>query len=263
MPGLLFAVLLAVQSPQQPPPAPGAAPPSISQVSPNAVRLRPDADKNVTALGRDAATDPDASAGWDAYQRGDLETARARLAVAAARPNARPWTLYALGQSDYALAHFDEAVAQWERVRAGVPDFEPVYFDLVDGYLQRKDYPKAARVLLDASRRWPRDADVFNALGVVDITGGALPDAINAFEKATKVAPDEPVGYFNLARALEARYVRARTRMRVGVQRTWAIGNADDRKNAIANYQRCAALGGPYVDAARTALKRLGASTSK
>ena len=84
-----------------------------------------------------------------------------------------------------ALARFGDAVAQWERVRVSVPEFEPVYFDLVDGYLQQKAYPKAARVLLDAAGRWPRDADVLNALGVVDITGGALADAINAFDAAT------------------------------------------------------------------------------
>ena len=35
--------------------------------------------------------------------------------------------------------------------------------------------------------------------------GGALADANNAFDAATKIAPEEPTGYFNLARALEAR----------------------------------------------------------
>ena len=46
---LLIALLLISQATS---PAPGAAPPSVSQVSPNAVRLRPDADKNVVALER-------------------------------------------------------------------------------------------------------------------------------------------------------------------------------------------------------------------
>ena len=95
----------------------------------NAVRLRPDADAHVTALGKDANTNPDAGAGWDTYRRGNLEGARTRLAAAVTHPGARPWVRYALGQADWALAHVDDAIAQWEQVRKDVPDFEPVYFD--------------------------------------------------------------------------------------------------------------------------------------
>ncbi len=239
-------------------PALPAVPPSA-----NAVRLRPDVDKHVTALGKDANADPDAGAGWDAYQRGDLDGARTRLAAAVTHPGARPWVRYALGQADYALAHVDDAIAQWEQVRKDVPAFEPVYFDLVDGYLQRTNFPKAAQVLLDAAKHWPKDPDVLNALGVVDITGGALADAINAFAAATQIAPNDAVGHFNLARALEARYLRVRSRTGHGVTQMQLINSSRDREDAIKHYRRALAIGGPYADAARTALKRLAASAPK
>src|SRR4030095_13236202 len=135
-------------------------------------RLRPDAAKHVETLSPASATDTDAEAmaGWAAYQRGDVESAPESLSRAASRATAHPWVFYALGQSDYALGHFVPAVAAWERVRSTTPEFKPVYFDLVDAYLQIKDYDKATRVLRDGERRWRRDAELLNALGVVHVT---------------------------------------------------------------------------------------------
>src|SRR6185312_10126854 len=135
------------------------------------LHIRPDASKHVDALAG-GATDTDASAVWTAYQRGDLESARLALTAAAARPGARPWVQYALGQAQYALRDYTGAIASWERVRTSAPEFEPVYFDLVDGYIQVKDPDKAIRVLHDAKRRW-KDSEVDNALGVVQAARGS------------------------------------------------------------------------------------------
>jgi tetratricopeptide (TPR) repeat protein len=174
--------------------------------------------------------------------------------VAAARPSAHAWVHYALGQASYALARYADAVAAWEKVRTAAPEFEPVYFDLVDGYLQVKDYDQAIRVLRDAKGRWPRDPEVINALGVVQTTRGALDDAIKSFQEAVAVAPADTIGYFNLGRAFEMRY--ARTRRWVQQIRQW-VSNEADRKAAIENYERYLAAGGPYADSAREGLARL------
>jgi tetratricopeptide (TPR) repeat protein len=216
--------------------------------------LRPSAGAHVTELAADRARDADAAAGWDAYQRGDLETARASLSVVAAHASAHPWVHYALGQASYALARHSEAVAAWETVRAAAPDFEPVYFDLVDGYMQAKEYDQAIRVLRDAKQRWPRDPEVLNALGVVQTTRGALDDAIRSFEEAATVAPNEATSYFNLGRAFEMRY--ARTRRWVQQLRQW-VANEADRKAAIDHYERYLTFGGPYADSARQGVTRL------
>jgi tetratricopeptide (TPR) repeat protein len=216
--------------------------------------LRPAAGAHVTELAADRDRDADATAGWDAYQRGDLETARASLSVAAARSSVHPWVHYALGQASYALARHAEAVAAWEQVRTAAPDFEPVYFDLVDGYMQAKEYDQAIRVLRDAKQRWPRDPEVFNALGVVQTTRGALDDAIKSFEEAAAVAPNDATSYFNLGRAFEMRY--ARTRRWVQQLRQW-VANEADRKAAIDQYERYLSFGGPYADSARQGVTRL------
>jgi VWFA-related protein len=230
-------------------------------------RLRPDAAKHVATLsplsvgteeerrGDGAATqDADAIEGWAAYQRGDVESARASLSRAVSRPAAHPWVFYALGQSDYALGHFADAATAWERVRSAAPDFKPVYFDLVDGYLQLKEYDKATRVLRDGDRRWRRDTELLNALGVVQVTRGALDDAVKSFEEAAGSNPADAVSYFNLAKACELRYWKFRRF--VSQTRQW-IANGNDRNRAIDNYRKYLELGGPLEAAAREGLARL------
>jgi len=64
--------------------------------------------------------------------------------------------------------------------------------------------------LREGASSWPKDPDIFNALGVVQTTRGALPDAIASFKEAIRVAPEETVSYFNPGRALGLRYLRTR-----------------------------------------------------
>ncbi|HXG72089.1 MAG TPA: VWA domain-containing protein, partial [Gemmatimonadaceae bacterium] len=92
-----------------------------------AVRLRPDSEGRVNALSAlDTMVTSDlAKIGWEAYQRGDVETAMSSLSKAALKPDVRPWVLYALGMSQAALGRQAEALASWERVRQAAPDFEP------------------------------------------------------------------------------------------------------------------------------------------
>jgi len=218
------------------------------------IRARPDAGKHVDTLLKGESQDAAAKAGWDAYQRGDLETARASLTVAAASPSARPWVHYALGLSDYALHGFHESAAEWEMVKEVAPEFEPVYFDLVDSYLQLRDPDQAVRTLLAAQARWPRDPDVFNALGVVQTSRGAIDDAVKSFQQAVTVAPQEAVGFFNLGHALEMRYYRSRRY--IEQLRSW-VSNDRDRRDAIENYQKYVSMGGPLEQSAQEGLTRL------
>jgi VWFA-related protein len=234
---------------------------TVSRPSPTAstastpTRLRPDALTHVETLVKDAPVNAAATTGWEAYQRGDLERARASLAVAAAGGSARPWVHYALGQAQYGLKDYAGAVAAWERVRDTTPEFEPVYFDLVDGYLQQKEYDKAIRVMRDARGRWPLDPEVVDALGVAQIWRGALDAAVESFEQAITLSPSDATRYFNLGKALELRY-RA-SRRYVQQLRSW-VANENDRTNAIINYQRYLAIGGPLDNASREGLIRLG-----
>jgi len=241
-------------------PAPAPTPAATGTIVPNAAttnaeafHLRPNAAQHVEALAANAP-DHDADKGWSAYQRGDVEGARASLAVAATRPTARPWVRYALGQANYALGRYQDAVGEWEKVKTDAPEFEPVYFDLVDGYIQVRDPDRAIRTLRDAEQRWPNDVEVFDALGVVQVTRGALDDAVKSFEKAIALAPKEAVTYFNLAKTFELRYQR--TRHYVTQTRTW-VSNKADLESAIANYKRYLEIGGPLADSAREGLTRL------
>jgi VWFA-related protein len=217
-------------------------------------RLRPDGARHVDLLLSTDRNDNPATAGWAAYQRGDVTTARAALKSAAASPSARPWVHYALGMAEYALGEFNAAIGEWETVRRRVADFEPVYFDLVDALLQLKEHDQAIRVLRAARDRWPHDVEVYNALGVIQTVRGVLDDAIKSFQEAITTAPEEATSYFNLARALEMRYVRSRRY--VQQLRAW-VTNEQDRAGAIENYRRYLQRGGPFASQAQDGLTRL------
>ena len=149
---------------------------------------------------------------------------------------------------------FQDAARSWETVRGRAPDFEPVYFDLVDAYLQLKEHGVAIRVLQSAVQRWPDDSELFNALGVVQTSRGTLDDAVKSFQQAIDKAPEDGIGYFNLAKVLELRYNRSRRY--VQQTRTWVASSAD-HDGAIENYKRYLQIGGPFADAAREGLTRL------
>lgn len=220
-----------------------------------AVRARIDTGAMVLALGKEPArADTPASRGWSAYERGDVETASRELGEAARSAGARPWVLYALGLSQFALHRYAEAAQSWERVRRDVPGFEPVYFNLADAYTLQHEDGTALKVLRDGEGRWPEDAEVANAIGVIHVRRGALDAAIASFERATKVAPADGLGYFNLARTHQMRLLKAQRYDRH--MEKW-IGGDDDRRRAIANFEKYLQIGGAYERQAREALAAL------
>ena len=220
------------------------------------VRLRPDAGKRIEELsaGEMASADALARRGWEAYQRGDVEAAIGPLGEASAKPDVRPWVLYTLGLSQAALGRAREAAASWERVRQAAPEFSAVYIDLADTYVQLSDATRALDVLRDAERRWPRDPDVHNAIGVIHVRRGALDEAIEAFSRAAAAAPSEPLAYFNLGRAYELRF--ARGQRFVSSQRRWTSSD-EDRRRAAEAYEKYLEIGGPYTTQAAEAISRL------
>jgi tetratricopeptide (TPR) repeat protein len=253
------ADVAALPPPTTPPPAPPAdlesAP--VPTVAP-AITLRPDTETRVRALAdREEDTGearPLASEGWDRYGRGDLEGAARTLGEAAGLPGAAPWVLYALGFAQFGLGQAGEAAQSWERVRRAVPEFEAVYFDLADAYLQQSDPGQAIRVLRAAESRWPADPEVLNALGTVQVHREALGDAIETFQNAIDAQPEDALAYFNLARTYELRYYKMR---RFSTPTTRWMDNPADAKKALENYEAYLKLGGRYEEQARSAVERL------
>lgn len=203
----------------------------------------------VDASGRDAGAE-----GLRAYQRGDIEAALPLLERAAAAPGAPAWVHYALGFSYIGVNKPKDAVASWERVVEAAPEFAPVYYDLATTYAQVKDFNGALSVLRTAARRWPADPEVHNATGVVLTRRGDLDGAVDAFERAVKAEPSNPVSLLNAGRAYELRFMRDRRWL---ASQKRFVGPQEDRAQAKAYYERCAALGGPYAEQAQEALERL------
>jgi tetratricopeptide (TPR) repeat protein len=223
------------------------------------ITLRPDSASRVRELAsgtpETGAAKQLASDGWDRYGRGDLEGAE-RLLGQAVGQGAAAWVSYALGFAQVGVRKPQEAVKSWERVRAAAPEFEPVYLDLADVYVQLNDSDRAIETLRAAERRWPTDVDVLNALGTVQVRRNTLTDAIETFEKAAKANPKDPLAFFNLARTCELRYFSLRRFSRPTSR--W-VDNPELLNKAIENYEMCLTLGGPYETDARAAIDRLRA----
>lgn len=255
----------AAENPAAAPVTPGAiVKPAAGAMATGAApttRLRPDAEAAVKALAADesaSVANAEAKQGWDAYQRGDVETALPLLQSAAAKPDARPWVWYTLGLSQFALGRARDAATSWERVRAAAPGFEAVYMDLADAYIQLSEQSNALAILREAEKRWPADPDVHNAIGVIHVSRGALDRAIEAFSHAAKSAPEDPLAYFNLGRAYELRYHRSRrfvSSIRGSTDR-W-VADEKDRQAAIENYEKHVKMGGPHAAQAAEAISML------
>lgn len=244
------------------------APPVLENVRPlevtdtsGLVAVRPDAPTQVAALANrvtagPATADSDGAArdGWNAYQRGDLDGAADRLSAAVRAGSPRPWVWYALGFAEMARGRPRESAEAWERVRASVPEFKPVYFDLADAFLRQRRSADALRVLEDADRRWPGDVDVLNALGAIHVGRGSIDAGITWFERALAANADDAMTHFNLGKSFELRYVRSARFVRA--TRQW-YRDAKARERAAVHYERHIALGGTLAAEARDGLRRL------
>ena len=240
-------------------PVPGASVVLATTETSTSVRTRIDGGKMVAALRSAGSKDPaykssPAELGWSAYEKGDVDTAATHLSEAAKAPDARPWVHYALGLAQFARQRYKEAATAWERVVRDAPEFEPIYFSLADAYGVQGDEGAAIRILRAAEQRWPGDPEVLDAIGVMQIRRGALDAAIDSFDRATKVAPGDSLGYFNMGRALQMRLLKSQ-RYDPQLQR-WVGGDAD-RKRAAAAFQKYLEIGGQYERQAKEALAAL------
>ena len=190
--------------------------------------------------------------GWALYGEGKVEAAREKLALASAQ-GAGIWADYALALCEFTLRNAAAAATLWERIRKVEPGYEPLYFDLADAYLTTGRLADAVSLLREATRRWPKDADTHNALGLVLLKRGASDDAIESFQRAVDAAPDDGVGWLNLGSASHARYLR-----RLGGSAGERSLGSRDKERAIQSYQKYLAIGGPYEAQARSALTALG-----
>ena len=195
-----------------------------------------------------------ATRGWERYSAGDLEGAESLLAQAVVQPAAPPWISYALGFAQIALKKPQMAAESWERVRAAAPAFTDVYFDLADAYLLTGDAVRALDVLRAAEQRWPKNTDVLNALGTVQVRRGSSQDAIATFERAVQTSPKDSLAYLNLARTYELRYFQLRRFSRP--QARW-MDDPELRAKALEYYETYLRMGGPYEADARAAIDRL------
>jgi VWFA-related protein len=194
--------------------------------------------------------------GWEHYAAGDVEGAATLLRDAARAPDSPVWVNYALGQAEFARAQPARAISAWEDVRTREPEFAPVYFDLADAFLRTRNHDAAIRVLRQASDRWPRDPEIYNAIAVIQISRGTIDAGLDTLERALTVAPADALTHFNFAKACELKYVKS---VRYIQPIRQYVRDESARKNAIAHYTRYLELdaAGAFANSAREGLQRL------
>lgn len=229
-------------------------PPPSTETTPNPRSHVPATERVLKLRDASASSNDFPSRAWRAYERGDLEAALPLFEEAARRSGVRPWALYALGFTYVGMNRPRDAITVWERVRAAAPDFMPVYLDLAAHYAQSDNVSRALAILREAARRWPDDPEPQNGIGVLTARRSAFDDAIGAFTRATQLAPDDPLSWLNLGRAYELRYDRT---LRYDELLLRYVGAEGDRVKALAAYDTCASLGGPYARQAADAIARM------
>jgi VWFA-related protein len=247
-------------------PAPADAPPASVSTPPPASTpaVRPGSQERIAALVTKAPPPARSGAGaarlaaegWALFREGKVEESQTKFAAAVASGEASVWVYYALGQAEFALQRYEPAIRAWEVVRRNAADYQAVYLDLADGYFQLGQTDNAIAVLRDAERRWPGESEVHNALGVILARRELLDDAIASFERAVAAAPDDGLGYFNLGRTYQLRYLRRlRTSSRTGAAGATAADR--DRQRAVGAFTAYLKIGGPFESQAREALSVL------
>ena len=159
-----------------------------------------------------------------------------------------------VGLSDFALRRYPDAMQAWERVRRDVPEFEPIDFSLADAYGLQHEEGTALKVLREAERRWPADAEVANATGVIEIV--AAPSTPRSSRSSARPRPRRTRRSATSTSPAPTRCACQVAALRPGYAK-W-IGGDEDRRLAVAAFQKYLQLGGPYERQAREALAALG-----
>jgi tetratricopeptide (TPR) repeat protein len=93
-----------------------------------------------------------------------------------------------------------EAVAQFQRAIELKPDLAAAHFNLGQAWEKQGSLDQAVSAYRDAIR-CRNDSKYLQSLGLVLKKKKQLPEAIAAFEQATKADPSDPKAFFNLANA--------------------------------------------------------------
>jgi len=133
---------------------------------------------------------------------GDLEAAEdAYRSAIAADPTFRP-PHYALADLLRRTGRFDEADREfWIAVDNGLVDPPRAIVKVATQYKNLGEIERAGRILDEGRRRYPESADIWLHFGAFFGEIGDYGRSEKALQKAVALAPDDPLGYRNLATA--------------------------------------------------------------
>jgi tetratricopeptide (TPR) repeat protein len=133
---------------------------------------------------------------------GDLEAAESayRSAIAADPTFVPPH--YGLAELLRQTGRFDEADREfWIAVDGGLVDPPVGIVKVATQYRNLGEIERAGRILDEGRRRYPENADIWLHFGAFFGEIGDYERSAKALEKAVSFAPDDPLGYRNLAAA--------------------------------------------------------------
>ena len=113
----------------------------------------------------------------------------------AARPN-DPQAHNQLALVLFSTGAVEEALASWRQGHAVATDDPVAWQNLANGYLLLKRYAAADETYQQMLKRWPKNGVAWQGLAVIYRQQGQYRRALEAAEKAIRLAPEDPNNYY-------------------------------------------------------------------
>ncbi|ORX84578.1 mitochondrial outer membrane translocase receptor TOM70 [Anaeromyces robustus] len=132
-------------------------------------------------------------------EKGELEPSLELFDRAAMISSDDPDLYYHRAHIKFMLTQYDDAIEDYKKSAELDPTFVFCYIQQGVAYYRNGSTPTAIKIFEDASKKFPNSPDLHNYYGEILMDLQRFDDAMNEFDKASKVAPQLPFSYVNKA----------------------------------------------------------------
>lgn len=132
-------------------------------------------------------------------EKGELEPSLELFDRAAMIKSDDPDLYYHRAHIKFMLNQYEDAIEDYKKSAELDPSFVFCYIQQGVAYYRNGSTPTAIKTFEDASKNFPNSPDLHNYYGEILMDLQRFDDALNEFDKASKVAPQLPFSYVNKA----------------------------------------------------------------
>ncbi|KAL6594847.1 TPR-like protein [Neocallimastix sp. 'constans'] len=132
-------------------------------------------------------------------EKGELEPSLELFDRAAMISSDDPDLYYHRAHIKFMLNQYEDAIKDYKKSAELDPSFVFCYIQQGVAYYRNGSTPTAIKTFEDASKKFPNSPDLHNYYGEILMDLQRFDDAMNEFDKASKIAPQLPFSYVNKA----------------------------------------------------------------